>query len=87
MGMPCEVNSLLKLSPSQGYPPSRVVGDTFKVVKQGYRILPINVPLPLVDENWLAAADIVIHKLSWERDRTHLEFSIVRIYDQPIAVK
>ncbi len=45
MGMPCQVNSILKLKAAQGYPESLKIGDRHQVQKGGYRILPLDVPL------------------------------------------
>ncbi|MBW4459965.1 MAG: DUF2584 domain-containing protein [Nodosilinea sp. WJT8-NPBG4] len=87
MGMPCKVNSLLKLKPNQGYPAVLEVGARHRVQKDGYRIFPIDVPLSLVDENWLAHGDIVIEKLTWEHQTTALEFRIHRIYTTPFAIQ
>lgn len=87
MGMPCQVNSILKLKPDQGYPPLLAVGQRHTVEKAGYRIFPLDVPLCLVDEHWLAHADIVIQQLRWVDQITHLTFTITRLYDQPFAVQ
>jgi hypothetical protein len=87
MGMPCQVNSLLKLKPVQGYPSVLTVGQRHTVAKAGYRIFPLDVPLCLVDEHWLAHADIVIQKLTWVDQTTQLTFRVMRLYDQPFAVK
>ena len=87
MGMPCEVNSILKLKPSQGYPQNLSIGTQHQAFKEGYRIIPVDVPIPLVEENWLAHADIVICKLTWENNQTVIVFAIDRIYDQPFPVK
>ncbi len=87
MGMPCEVNSILKLKPSQGYPKELNLGSPYQVCKEGYRIIPIDVPILLVDENWMAHADIVIHKLTWENNQTFIVFKIDRIYSKPFPVK
>ncbi|TVQ12327.1 MAG: DUF2584 family protein [Leptolyngbya sp. DLM2.Bin27] len=87
MGMPCEINSILKLTPAQGYPEPLTVGDRHRVTKTGYRIFPLDVPLGLVDEAWLAHADIVIEKLTWEHQTTHLEFKVTRLYPAPFAVQ
>jgi hypothetical protein len=87
MGMPCEINSLLKLSPDQGYPAGLVVGDRHRVQKSGYRIFPLHVPLALVDEGWLAHADIVIDRLTWAEQTTLLEFRVDRLYPQPFALR
>lgn len=85
MGMPCQVNSILKLN--QEYPIKLIQNATHQVIKPGYRILPIDVPVPLVDEHWIAHADVIIDKLTWQQGETHLTFRIDRIYLQPFALK
>ena len=64
MGMPCEVNSVLKLTPLQGYPhdlgQQRQFSPKYKATKDGYRIYPIGVPIPLVNQNWETRADVII---------------------------
>lgn len=87
MGMPCQVNSILKLSPAQGYPDLLEKNKTYQAQKKSYRIFPIDVPIPLVDEEWVAYADVIITKLIWEQGVTSLEFKIDRIYKSPFAVK
>lgn len=87
MGMPCEINSILKLKPAQGYPARLDVGSRHQAQKDGYRIFPLDVPLCLVDEHWLAHADIVIERLTWEHQTTLLQFRVARIYDAPFATK
>jgi hypothetical protein len=87
MGMPCEVNSILKLSSGKGYPNELVAQTEHHATKSGYRILPIDVPIPLVDENWIAYADVVIDHLTWHHGSTQLRFKISRIYPQPIVMK
>ncbi|GAB4131801.1 MAG: hypothetical protein Fur0046_01050 [Cyanobacteria bacterium J069] len=87
MGMPCQVNSILKLDSSQGYPEELVQGSRHHAQKQGYRIMPIDVPISLVDENWLAWADIKIFRLVWENGKTSLDFEIERVYPTPILTK
>jgi hypothetical protein len=87
MGMPCEVNSILKLKPCQGYPERLEIGTQYQGCKEDYRIIPIDVPIPLVDEHWIAYADIVIEKLVWENHQTTVFFRISRIYPVPFIVK
>lgn len=87
MGMPCEVNSILKLKPDQGYPSDLSLGNRHQAKKDGYRIFPLDVPLCLVDEQWLAHADIVIERLTWENQTTFLQFRVARIYDIPFSTK
>ena len=87
MGMPCEVNSILKLKPSQGYPEQLHLGSQHQASKECYRIIPVDVPIPLVDEDWLAHADVVIRKLTWENNKTTLIFEIQRVYDISFSVK
>lgn len=87
MGMPCEVNSILKLKRSQGYPVELVVGETHQVTKEGYRLFPLDVPIVLVDEAWIAQADVVIESLTWHQQGTALTFRIDRIYSTGFSVK
>lgn len=87
MGMPCEVNSILKLKVSQGYPKQLKLGEKHEACKEDYRIIPVDVPILLVDENWKAYADVVIEKLIWENKNTTIIFKIDRIYDTPFLVK
>jgi len=87
MGMPCEVNSVLKLTPSQGYPDRLEVGAKFRAEKAEYRILPIDVPIALVDADWMVRADVTIERLTWSDGATKLEFTISRLYDTPVSAK
>lgn len=87
MGMPCELNSILKLKPSQGYPEQLKVASQHQASKEGYRIIPVDVPIPLVDENWIAHADVVIRKLTWEKGITAIVFEVDRIYRSPFCLK
>ena len=87
MGMPCEINSILKLKRSQDYPPRLAVGELLSAEKDSYRIFPLDVPLQLVDEDWLAYADIIIEKLTWKKQKTLLEFRVARIYETAFSVK
>lgn len=87
MGMPCEVNSILKLKRSQDYPAELVVGEIHRVTKSGYRIFPLDVPITLVDEDWIAHGDVVLESLTWQQQSTELKFKISRIYDAAFFVK
>jgi Protein of unknown function (DUF2584) len=87
MGMPCQVNSILKLARSQGYPDRLQLDQSYTVTKSGYRIFPLDVPLALVDETWHAHADIRIDRLTWEQQATAIDFTIVRLYDTPWSLK
>ncbi|MBF2003276.1 MAG: DUF2584 family protein [Synechococcales cyanobacterium M58_A2018_015] len=87
MGMPCQVNSILKLKRSHDFPEPLTLGHTYQATKPGYRILPMDVPIQLVDEQWLAHADVVIRQLTWEDGATHLRFTVHRCYAAPFCVK
>jgi hypothetical protein len=87
MGMPCEVNSVLKLQLDE-LNLSSLKSDSFHhATKPGYRILPIDVPIPLVDQDWIAHADIVISQLVWENQLTRLTYKVHRRYEQPFSIK
>ncbi len=87
MGMPCEINTILKLTPDQGYPAQLSVGQTLAVTKTEYRIFALDVPVQLVDQQWQAQADVIIRELTWRDGHTHLQAEVSRLYDQPFAVK
>ncbi|RZM77316.1 DUF2584 family protein [Leptolyngbya iicbica] len=87
MGMPCQVNSILKLKTAKGYPAVLELGSRHEVNKHGYRIFPIDVPLCLVNEHWQAHADVVIDKLTWQQQTTSLQFRIVRVYETPFMMQ
>jgi Protein of unknown function (DUF2584) len=86
MGMPCEINSIVKLNPAV-FPADLTIGAIHTATKSGYRIFPIDVPLQLVDEHWQAQADVVIQQLTWENQRTTIVFRIHRVYPQIFAVR
>lgn len=87
MGMPCEINALLKLTTAQGYPGDLSAGQTFTATKSGYRIFVLDVPIQLVDEQWQAQADVIIRELTWRDGNTYLQGEVARLYDQPFSVK
>jgi Protein of unknown function (DUF2584) len=86
MGMPCQVNSIVKLNGTE-FPSLLAIDSIHTARKSGYRIFPIDVPLQLVDDAWCAHADVVITQLTWTEQQTVLNFLIHRIYDQPWALK
>lgn len=69
MGMPLELNTILKLSPNRGYPSSITVGNVYVAIKQDYRLYPINIPISLVNKSWEAYADVIIFRLTWEEQK------------------
>jgi len=87
MGMPCEVNSILKLTLAQGYPAQLEKGKLYNAQKESYRIFSLDVPIPVVDQAWVAYADAIITKLTWEQGITYLEFKVSRIYQSPFFLK
>lgn len=87
MGMPLEINTVLKLTPTQGYPNKVKVGDIYIANKQDYRIYPLHIPIPLVDKDWNAYADAIVFKLIWEDNNTQLLYEIVNTYEKPKSYK
>ncbi len=87
MEMLCKINSILKFKQTQGYPTPLEKWKRYQAQKEGYRIFPIDVPIQLVDEDWLARADIIIIRLVWEKKTTHLDFEVDRIYQVPFQSK
>jgi hypothetical protein len=81
------MRTVVKLSPAQSYPDQLEKGKTYQAQKESYRIFPIDVPLALVDGNWVAYADAIITKLTWEGKQTSLTFEIDRISKTPFLIK
>lgn len=86
MGMPCEVNSILKLNEYQGYPLLLEHERKYQGQKKGYRIMPIDVPIQLVNAHWFAYADIIIHELTWKDNITYINFKVCKIYENPFQL-
>ncbi|MGC4043335.1 MAG: DUF2584 family protein [Armatimonas sp.] len=87
MGMICEVNSILKLSETNGFPETLEPGVLYEAVKDDYRILLVDVPVMLVDSQWYGHADVIIKKLTWEASKTTVQFMLHRLYDAPFLTK
>lgn len=84
MGMPCEVNSILKLNDLEGLSADFSPGSLHKMSKEGYRIVPLDVPLLLVDVNWQNLANVAVRKLIWENKKTDLLFEIIEVYENSL---
>ena len=87
MGMPCEVNSVLKLNELQCSPTHFERGSFHEAFKGGYRIIPLDIPISLIDKDWRNVADIIVRKLTWENNETFLRFEIVKLHETPFINK
>ena len=88
MGTPFEVNSILKLRNEQGLPRNpKVTNEVFKAQKNGYRLISLDVPVPLVNNEWQEIATVIIHKVTWGNQKTYLEFVITDIKEKPVNLK
>lgn len=86
MGMPCQVNSIVKLKADE-FPMPLTQETVHTAQKSGYRIYPIDVPLQLVDDQWQAQGEVIIQQLTWESQRTTIVYRIHRCYEVSFAVK
>jgi hypothetical protein len=87
MGMPCEINNILKLTTLQGHPSHLQPRSEHQAAKEGYRIFPVDVPIALVDDSWMAHADVIVRMLTWSEGKTVVRFEIDRVYSTPFCVK
>jgi hypothetical protein len=85
MGMACEINTILKLG--EGYPARLVVGSRHRAVKSGYRIFAMDVPLQLVNGDWVALADVAIVDLRWRGEVTEVVYEVRRVYEVGFGVR
>jgi len=77
-----EINSLLKI-PKQAFDLSKIKkGEKYGVIKTGERLYPINIPVDICDEKYVYYGKVVIRKLTLEKNKTHLEIEILKVYNK-----
>jgi hypothetical protein len=77
MGMPLELNTMIVTKGKE----NRVKENTFILVKDGYRLYPIGIPLEIrktkeSDPSGMA----IIQKLELENDQTTITYQLVSLY-------
>jgi hypothetical protein len=78
MGVPVEMNTVLKLTPEQGLPGEVREGETHAFCKAGPRIYPLGVPVELVGPDWKTIGKAVIDEFTVSLAETRGRFRVVK---------
>jgi len=83
MGSKIEFNWALKLNPENGLNESILrEGEIFEFTKNGNRVYPINIPIDLINQDWIALARVVIIEFTNKENITSGRYRVVRIYNE-----
>lgn len=80
MGVPVEMNTVLKLSPEQGLPEDPVAGEAYAFRKSGPRIYPLGVPVELIGPDWKTRGKAVIDAFTVSLEETRGRFRVVQVF-------
>jgi hypothetical protein len=81
MGVPVEMNTVLKLSAEQGLPEDPVAGETYAFRKDGPRLYPLGVPVELIGPDWKTVGKAVIDEFTVSLEETRGRFRVVHRFD------
>ncbi|WP_042460758.1 DUF2584 domain-containing protein [Neobacillus dielmonensis] len=76
MGMPLELNTLIVTKGRE----LRIEENTFQLVKQGYRLYPIEIPVDVrktLDSS--SSGEALIKKVVWENNTTTLTYQLISL--------
>lgn len=76
MGMPFELNTMIVTKGKE----KRVNDNTFVLVKEGYRLYPINIPTEVrrTIENE-SSGTAIIRKVEWEESKTSITYELISL--------
>ncbi len=80
MGVPVEMNTVLKLTPDQGLPEHPEADTTYTFSKDGTRFYPIGVPVELIGPDWKTIGKAVIDEFTVTIKATQGQFRVVKIF-------
>lgn len=78
MTTPAKIMALLTLESDS--PKELVVGQEYSVHKDGYRIIPFNVPMELADENFLYLGKVKVIKIVVTTNGTDITFQVLKLF-------
>jgi hypothetical protein len=81
MGSFYEFNWILKLSEEQGFAKNYEIGLEYAFTKTGCRIYPIGPPIDLVDNSWVAVAQVVVTSVTLSQNATKGTYMLLRLYE------
>lgn len=85
MGYHIEFNCLLVV-PNEAFDLNTMkIGQTYKLEKEGERLYPLNIPFEVCDEDYNYYGKIAVRKLSLEKNKTYLEFELLKVFSEQEA--
>jgi hypothetical protein len=85
MGVPVEMNTVLKLTPEQGLPAPPEEGRAYTFRKEGPRFYPLGVPVELIGADWKTVGKAVIDEFTVSLEETRGRFRVVRRFSDADA--
>lgn len=80
MGYRLEFNTILSVPDGQVDLDNLVVGQSYKITKPNERLLPLDIPIDLSDENYRFIAKAAVRKLTLTKSQTELEVEILKLF-------
>lgn len=78
MGYKLEINTILSIPPNQLNLTDLEVGKIYSITKSGERLFVLNIPIDLCNDSYNFLAKVAIRKLTLIRDKTILEFEVLK---------
>lgn len=83
MGSKIEFNWVLKLKPENGLNEDLLKeGEIYEFTKSGNRAYPINIPIDLLNQDWIALARIIVIEYTNKENITTGRYRVIRIYSE-----
>ncbi len=80
MGLPVEMNTVLKLSAKQGLPTAPQPDVVYEFQKDGTRFYPLGVPVELIGGDWKTVGKAVIDEFTVTTESTCGKFRVVKVF-------
>ncbi|WP_141433739.1 DUF2584 domain-containing protein [Bacillus sp. 03113] len=76
MGMPLELNTMIVTKGKE----SRLYDNYFTLVKEGYRLYPLDIPIEVKKTiNGEQSGIALIKKVEWEKDQTSITYQLISL--------
>jgi len=83
MGSKVEFNWALKLKSENGLNEDILKeGEIYEFTKTGNRVYPINIPIDLINQDWVALARIIVLEYTNKENIMSRRYRIIRIYNE-----
>lgn len=83
MGYKTEFNWILKLNKQQGLDENELVeNNIYEFFKREHRIYPLEIPIDLVNEDWVVLGQIIILEYTVGGGHTNGKYKVIEIYTE-----